>query len=157
MKRISIVLALALALVFVCILGGCEKSGEGVALAYGTGMGADSEYDSNLFYMNKIEITSYDQIYNGDKWLTIKFDEQDADNNSVFVDYITGPDNATHPEKISFTLSNNTYTDSNGEVKVFAEVTANGEVVFYARRLVTLTIRTLDGSNLSDSLVINCF
>ena len=87
----------------------------------------------------------------------IEFIIETAEQGIVFVDYITGPDNATHPEKISFTLSNNTFTDSNGEVKVFAEVTANGEVVFYARRLVTLTIRTLDGSNLSDSLVINCF
>lgn len=128
-----------------------------VSIVVVTFFGLAINMDQFNVYMNKIEITSYDQIYNGDKWLTIKFDEQDADNNSVFVDYITGPDNATHPEKISFTLSNNTFTDSNGEVKVFAEVTANGEVVFYARRLVTLTIRTLDGSNLSDSLVINCF
>ncbi len=128
-----------------------------VSIVVVTFFGLAINMDQFNVYMNKIEITSYDQIYDGNKWLTIKFDEQDADNNSVFVDYITGPDNATHPEKISFTLSNNTYTDSNGEVKVFAEVTANGEVVFYARRLVTLTIRTLDGSNLSDSLVINCF
>lgn len=128
-----------------------------VSIVVVTFFGLAINMDQFNVYMNKIEITSYDQIYNGDKWLTIKFDEQDADNNSVFIDYITGPDNATHPEKISFTLSNNTFTDSNGEVKVFAEVTANGEVVFYARRLVTLTIRTLDGSNLSDSLVINCF
>ena len=128
-----------------------------VSIVVVTFFGLAINMDQFNVYMNKIEITSYDQIYNGDKWLTIKSDEQDAVNNSVFVDYITGPDNATHPEKISFTLSNNTFTDSNGEVKVFAEVTANGEVVFYARRLVTLTIRTLDGSNLSDSLVINCF
>lgn len=128
-----------------------------VSIVVVTFFGLAINMDQFNVYMNKIEITSYDQIYDGNKWLTIKFDEQDADNNSVFIDYITGPDNATHPEKISFTLSNNTFTDSNGEVKVFAEVTANGEVVFYARRLVTLTIRTLDGSNLSDSLVINCF
>ena len=92
-----------------------------VSIVVVTFFGLAINMDQFNVYMNKIEITSYDQIYNGDKWLTIKFDEQDADNNSVFVDYITGPDNATHPEKISFTLSNNTFTDSNGEVKVFAK------------------------------------
>ena len=88
MKRISIVLALALALVFVCILGGCEKSGEGVALAYGTGMGADAEYDSNLFYMNKIETQGADP---GCLYVS---EEQDADYGGWYYVYVTGQSKA---------------------------------------------------------------
>lgn len=108
-------------------------------------------------YMNHIEITTYDRIMNEEKYVFLEFDDNDPYNNAIFIDWLIGPDNATHPENVEFSLSNETYTDSEGNVTVFAEIHANGELVFYSRRTVRVTIRTTDGSNLSDTVVVRCY
>ncbi len=128
-----------------------------ISIVVVTFFGLRVNMDQFTIYMNNIEITSYDRVSDDEKYAFLEFDDNDADKNTIFIEWITGPDNATNPDNISFSLSNATYTDSDGNVTVFAEIHANGELVFYARRTVRVTIRTTDGSNLSDSVIVRCY
>lgn len=120
-----------------------------------TFFGMQSRLDQFQVYMTKIEITSYDQVVNGNKYTFVDFND-DEGYASMFIEYTYAPDNASYPDKVSFSLSGNTYIDENGETAYYAEVSANGEIVFYSRKAVVLTIRTTDGSSLSDSVTIIC-
>lgn len=111
--------------------------------------------DQFKIYMKSIELTSYDEIVNGMKILTIDFNETEK-YGSVFLSYEYTPETATEPNKVEFYISGNTYTDENGEELKYADVFPNGEVVFYKRKAVTVTITTTDGSNQSDTLLIIC-
>lgn len=128
-----------------------------ISIVVVTFFGLTVNMEQFTIYMNRLEITSYSSITSGEKYAFLAFDDSDSDNNSIFVDYITGPDNATYPERIKFSLVNATYTDSEGNVTVFAEVHQNGEVVFYQRRTVRVVITTTDGSNLTDTMTIRCY
>ncbi len=126
-----------------------------VSIIVVTFFGMQSRLDQFQVYMTDIEITSFDQEVNGNKYLFVDFNDEEG-YASVFIDYDYAPDNATHPDRVSFSLTGNTYTDDNGETAYYAEVSANGEVVFYSRKAVVLTIRTTDGSSLADSVTIIC-
>lgn len=120
-----------------------------------TFFGMQSRLDQFQVYMTKIEITSYEQVVNGNKYTFVDFND-DEGYASMFIEYTYAPDNASYPDKVSFSLSGNTYVDENGETAYYAEVSPNGEVVFYSRKAIVLTIRTTDGSSLSDSVTIIC-
>ena len=120
-----------------------------VSIIVVTFFGMQSRLDQFQVYMTDIEITSFDQEVNGNKYLFVDFNDEEG-YASVFIDYDYAPDNATHPDRVSFSLTGNTYTDDNGETAY------NGEVVFYSRKAVVLTIRTTDGSSLADSVTIIC-
>ena len=120
-----------------------------------TFFGLQATIDQFQVYMNSISITSYDQIVNDNKYLIVNFNDTEG-YTSVFIEYDYTPSNATHPDRVSFSLVSNTYVDENGETAYYAQVSATGEVVFYARRTVKLVITTTDGSKLTDSLMIIC-
>lgn len=128
-----------------------------ISIVVVTFFGLRVNMDQFNVYMNRLEITSYERIVNDEKYAFLEFDDNDANNNIIFIDWQTGPDNATNPDAIRFSLVNATYTDSEGNVTVYAEIHGNGELVFYARRTVKVTITATDGSNLSDSITIRCY
>lgn len=119
-----------------------------------TFFGLQPAVDQFKVYMSSISITSYDGISGGEKYISIKYDEIEG-MSSVMVEYEYSPDNASNPESVKFSLLGNTITIG-GETKVFATVNNFGEVVFLSKGTVKLTIRTTDGSKLSDSVLIIC-
>lgn len=126
-----------------------------VSIVVVTFFGMQISMDQFKVYMNKVEITNYTRIVGGKKYLDIAFDDTEG-YVSVFVEYETGPDNATEPSKISFLLSGNIFVEDDGTQTQVAEVTKNGEVVFSRRKTVLVTIFTTDGSQISDSMYIRC-
>ena len=132
-----------------------------VSIVVVTFFGMQISMDQFKVYMSSVSLYHSDMqiLDDNTKYLDIVFDDEKASADgyiSVFVDYEVGPDNASYPALVTFSLTNNTYTDSNGDVTTYAEVSANGEVVFFQRRTVWVYIRTTDGSNLSDRMMIRC-
>lgn len=130
-----------------------------VSIVVVTFFGMKINVDQFPIRMEEISVTNYDSILNGKKYIFLDFDEEKvlADGYiSTFVLFETGPDNASYPEKVSFSISNNEYTKEDGEKGLYADVTANGEVIFYQMRTVSVTVYTTDGSNISDTVYIRC-
>ncbi|MBR4745090.1 MAG: hypothetical protein IK070_00050 [Clostridia bacterium] len=121
-----------------------------------TFFGMKIRMDQFQVYISKIEITSYDQIVSGNKYLRVEFSE--IEETSVFITYKYEPSDATHPDAVEFSLSNvPTYIDEeDGEEKPCAIITSMGELLFYKRANVLVTIRTTDGSTLKDSVLVRC-
>lgn len=117
--------------------------------------GLQISVDQFQVYMTSLSITSYDQLVNQNKYLTINFNDSEG-YASVVIEYDYAPSNASYPDGVSFSLINNTYTNEEGKTVYYAQVSVTGEVVFYSRRTVRLTITSTDGSKLSDSVTIVC-
>ncbi len=127
-----------------------------VSIVVVTFFGMQAKMDQFQIYMTKIEITSYDNISQGNKYKFITYDETEGFC-STFITYTYEPSSATFPERVSFSLVGNTYTDeTTGETKYYATISTSGELVFYKRKAVTVTITTTDGSKLSDSVMVIC-
>ncbi len=121
-----------------------------------TFFGMSISVDQFQVYMTNIEITNYTGVTNnGTKYLIIEFDNKEG-YSSVFIDYDTAPDAATYPGKVTFSISGNTSTNEDGSVETYAEVSKNGEVLFYKPQSAIVTISTADGSRLSDKILIIC-
>ncbi len=126
-----------------------------VSIVVVTFFGLQVSMDQFQVYMTSINITTYSQLVNENKYLIVDYDETEG-YTSVFIEYDYGPSNATYPDRVNFTLVDNTYIDDNGETHYYAEVSPNGEVVFYSPKTVKLFINTTDGSKLTDSVIIIC-
>ncbi|MCD8200660.1 MAG: hypothetical protein LUD47_01125 [Clostridia bacterium] len=116
------------------------------------------------FFGKSIAVGQF-EVYMTDVWIT---NEKDA-NNTIYVDYddVFGfgsvtldydylPVDADYPNKVKYSLTNNTYTDENGEEQIVAEIRGASEVLFHTRGAVVAYIRTTDGSGKSDSVKIVC-
>lgn len=126
-----------------------------VSIVVVTFFGMQAKMDQFQIYMTSIEITSYDQIVRGNKYLNLTYNETEG-YSSIFITYAYNPSNATFPEKVSFSLVGNTYEDEEGITQFYATISPMGELVFYKRKAVTVTITTTDGSKLSDSVMVIC-
>ena len=126
-----------------------------VSVVVVTFFGMKVTVDQFKVYINKVEITTYDRIIRDRKYKTVELDETEG-YTSLFIEYNLGPDNATELDGIVFTISGNTYIDENGEEQISAEISPTGELVFYRAARVTVTIRTTDGSEISDSVLVSC-
>ncbi|MCM1404710.1 MAG: hypothetical protein NC133_04420 [Prevotella sp.] len=125
-----------------------------------TFFGTQVSIDQFQVYMNKIEFTNYDFMTNyNQKMIEVAYDPA-LHSASVLLQYTYAPDDATHPEHVKFILENATYTNpTTGETTVYATIERSGLVTFHdltRSRLVRVTIRTTDGSNLSDTVEIYC-
>ena len=126
-----------------------------VSIVIVTFFGMKIAIDQFKIYMTSIEITNYQRVIDGEKYIILTFDDVQG-YSSLFIDYETGPDSATEQEKISFRISGNEYVDGEGNRSVYATVSQIGEVTFTRRGHVVVTILTEDGSHLSDSVNILC-
>ncbi len=120
-----------------------------------TFFGMKARMDQFQIYMNRIEITSFDQKVGDDKYLIVKYNETEG-YTSLFIEYEYGPTEATFPEKIKFTLSNNTYVDDDGNTQYYATISQMGELTFFKKKAVKVTLTTTDGSKLSDTVTVIC-
>ncbi len=126
-----------------------------ISIVVVTFFGMKARMDQFQIYMNRIEITSFDQKVGNDKYLIVKYDETEG-YTSVFIEYEYGPTEATFPEKIKFTLSNNTYVDEDGNTQYYATISQMGELTFFKKKAVKVTLTTTDGSKLSDTVTVIC-
>ena len=107
-------------------------------------------------YMTSISITNDYQEVAGNKLITVYLNSEGYA--TLTLDYTYAPEDATYPDAVKYTLTNNTYTDEEtGETKYYATVNSYGEVVFYKAKTVIATITTTDGSQLTDSVYIICW
>ena len=125
-----------------------------------TFFGTQVSIDQFQIYMTQVEITNYDFIAaNGQKMIEINYDPI-TESASVHLEYEYAPDDATHPEHVTFTLANATYTNpTTGVTTTYATIDRWGIVTFNnltSSRLIRVTIRTTDGSNLTDTVAIFC-
>lgn len=117
--------------------------------------GMQPAVDQFKVYMTDIEITNYTTIANGEKYITLDYNEIEGITR-VDLEYSYSPDNASYPNSVKYTITGNTYKDSNGDVVTFATVSSTGSVEFLEPGLVTVTITATDGSKVSDSVKIIC-
>lgn len=117
--------------------------------------GMQPAVDQFKVYMTDIEITNYTTIANGVKYITLDYNEIEGITR-VDLEYSYSPDNASYPNSVKYTITGNTYKDSNGDVVTFATVSSTGSVEFLEPGLVTVTITATDGSKVSDSVKIIC-
>ncbi|MCD8206020.1 MAG: hypothetical protein LUD29_05350 [Clostridia bacterium] len=117
------------------------------------------------FFGKSIAVGQY-QTYFSDIWFT---NEKDANNTiyiefdeaqgygTVFLEYEYLPADVDYPDKVAFSLSNDTYTDENGETQYKAEFVRPGYLVFNMTGAVHAYIRTTDGSTKSDDVTVVCY
>lgn len=117
--------------------------------------GMQPAVDQFKVYMTDIEITNYTTIANGEKYITLDYNEIEGITR-VDLEYSYSPDNASYPNSVKYTITGNTYKDSKGDVVTFATVSSTGSVEFLEPGLVTVTITATDGSKVSDSVKIIC-
>lgn len=122
-----------------------------------TFFGMQISMDQFPIVFDSIEITSYDEVVSGKKFLYIDFDETEG-YGTTFITYKYSPKNVTHPDKVEFAIvGNNEYVDEHGEKHVYASIDQFGRlVVFKANRLVTVTITTTDDAKKSDTVRVYC-
>ncbi|MBQ7467138.1 MAG: hypothetical protein IJS74_03605 [Clostridia bacterium] len=125
-----------------------------VSIVVVTFFGLQLRMDQFQVYMESINITSYDKIRNGDKYLYLSFDETEG-YKSVFITFDYSPEEASYPEKVEFSLSGNSY-EEDGQIKYFAEISQRGELVFFEKGMVIVTVATTDGSKISDKIKVFC-
>ncbi len=126
-----------------------------ISIVVVTFFGMKARMDQFQVYMNRIEITSFDQKVGNDKYLIVKYNETEG-YTSLFIEYEYGPNEATFPEKIKFTLSNNTYVDEEGNTQYYATISQMGELTFFKKKAVKVTLTTTDGSKLFDTVTVIC-
>ena len=117
--------------------------------------GMQPAVDQFKVYMTNIEITNYTTIANGEKYITLDYNEIEGITR-VDLEYSYSPDNASYPNSVKYTITGNTYKDSKGDVVTFATVSSTGSVEFLEPGIVTVTITATDGSKVSDSVKIIC-
>ena len=117
--------------------------------------GMQPAVDQFKVYMTDIEITNYTTIANGEKYITLDYNEIEGITR-VDLEYSYSPDNASYPNSVKYTITGNTYKDSKGDVVTFATVSSTGSVEFLEPGIVTVTITATDGSKVSDSVKIIC-
>lgn len=117
--------------------------------------GMQPAVDQFKVYMTDIEITNYTTIANGEKYITLDYNEIEGITR-VDLEYSYSPDNASYPNSVKYTITGNTYKDSKGYVVTFATVSSTGSVEFLEPGPVTVTITATDGSKVSDSVKIIC-
>ncbi len=119
--------------------------------------GMQARLDQFKKYISEIEITSYDQIVGNRKYLVVEFiGEQDT---FTTIRYRVAPTDDSITSSVEFLISDNTYTDEDGEKKEFASIDKNTGILEFYRyfednHFVTITIRSTDGSNVSDSVSV---
>ena len=117
--------------------------------------GMQPAVDQFKVYMTNIERTNYTTIANGEKYITLDYNEIEGITR-VDLEYSYSPDNASYPNSVKYTITGNTYKDSKGDVVTFATVSSTGSVEFLEPGIVTVTITATDGSKVSDSVKIIC-
>ena len=121
-----------------------------------TFFGMQIKMDQFPIVFKSVEITSYDEIVSGKKFLYIDFDETEG-YGSTFITYKYSPNNVTYPEKVEFAILGNNEYEEDGEIKKYAEISSIGELVVYKKnRMVTVTITTLDDGKKSDTVRVYC-
>ena len=121
-----------------------------------TFFGLQPGVDQFQIYLDNITITTYDfQSSSGQKYKNVEFDTLEG-SGYVKIEYEFGPENASYPYRVKYSLVGNTSTDENGVTTTFATVNNFGEVTFINEGSVILTITALDGSKVSDSVTIFC-
>lgn len=126
-----------------------------VSIVVVTFFGMKISFDQFKIYINEIEITNFDREIRGNKYKTVYFNETEGFT-TIFIEYKIGPVDASDPDAISFTLSNHTYEDENGETQYYAEISSSGELVFYKPKAVTVTVTATDGSGEFDTMLVTC-
>ena len=111
--------------------------------------------DQFQVYMTDIEITNYTTIINDEKYISLAYDEIEGITR-VDLEYSYAPDNASYPDRVRYSITGNTYKDSDGNIVTFATVSSTGSVEFLEPGMVTVTITATDGSKVSDSVKIIC-
>ncbi len=108
-------------------------------------------------YITDVTITSFDTTVGPQKtkYLNVNYE---GPNTYVTIRYTVLPNKAEQLNKIEFILTNNTYVDENGETQEFAKINNIGILEFYNyienKRTVTVTLRSTDGSNKRDSVIV---
>lgn len=111
--------------------------------------------DQFQVYMTDIEITNYTTIINDEKYISLAYDEIEGITR-VDLEYSYAPDNASYPDRVRYSITGNTYKDSDGNIVTYATVSNTGRVEFLEPGMVTVTITATDGSKVSDSVKIIC-
>ena len=108
--------------------------------------------------VQKIEITTYDTIdYDNVKRKSLVWN--DNTENTFFIDYSYSPKNATHSDKIKFSITcENETVNVDGEEKQIpiAEITQFGQIVFNFQGFAEVRIFVADGSGCNDILRVTC-
>lgn len=126
-----------------------------ISIVVVTFFGLQPRMDQFKVYMTKIEITTYGRIIDGKKYLNVRLNETEGFVSTI-IDYDYAPDNASNPGSVSFSIEGNTYKDEDEAIITFATISNSGELVFYEKGAVTITITTTDGSKLTDSVLVVC-
>ena len=97
-----------------------------VSIVVVTFFGLQLRMDQFQVYMETINITTYDEIRNGKKYLYLEFDEAEGFK-SVFIWFDYAPEDATYPDKVKFTITGNTY-EKDGKTEYAATISDRGEL-----------------------------
>lgn len=117
--------------------------------------GMKIKVDQFEILMEKIEITTYDEIdIKGVKTKNIEFNET-VEYTSFQLDYTYSPTNATHSDKVKFVISGNIKKKDGQEITI-ATVTDFGKVIFTNPGTVTVKILVSDGSGVNDTIRVTC-
>lgn len=127
----------------------------GLSIFIVTLFGMKIKVDQFEIYMTDLTITSYDsESKKGIKLKTIYKDET-QESVKFRIEYEYKPENASYPNKIKFSISDNV-KKKDGEEVVVAQISSLGIVEFFAVGTVTVRVYATDGSNQSDTLEITC-
>ena len=133
-----------------------------------TFFGTKANLDQFKVYINEVEITNYDEIVNGKKYINLDWDEKTGEVN-IFLEKKVLPNNATEKSKVEFTfLSDRVY--QNGDNWVFYKVnkitqeretiavlhSKMGTLTFYQTGNVTVQLASKDGLERKDSVIVKC-
>ncbi len=128
-----------------------------VSIVVVTFFGMKINIDQFEIYMANIEITTYTGINNqGTKFLRLNLNDEGYA--SAIIEYNYGPDNATHPDRVEFSLTGNKGIDKEtGEEKTYAKISNTGELLIYNPCAFYVILTTSDGSALKDELYVRCY
>ena len=118
--------------------------------------GMSISIDQFKVYINKVEITNYQEIdpYYG-KTTFLEFD--DLEGASFFVEYKVGPENATNKSALKFSLTNNVFIDEFGNESPIAQIDQKGELFFLRQGTVKVVLESTDGLSKSDYMWVDCY
>lgn len=133
-----------------------------------TFFGTKANLDKFKVYINEVQITNYDEIINGKKYINLDWDEKTGEV-SIFLDKKVLPADATEKSKVEFKfLSDRVYQD--GDNWVFYKVnkltqeketiavlhSKMGSITFYQTGSAIVQLSSKDGSEKKDTVTIKC-
>lgn len=128
-----------------------------VSIVVVTFFGMKISIDQFEIIMKGIEITTYTGINNqGTKFLRLNLNDEGYA--SAIIEYDYEPENATHPDRVKFTLTGNKGIDKEtGEEKVYATISDRGELLIFNQCAFFVTLTANDGSGVKDELYVRCY